>query len=150
MLRSIRLRALAREAAAFCSTLEREQAHPEDFWNWRASEAAQGGEAAIFLAFRQDQLVGMAGIRHIEDQTADIWGVYLDPEARGTGLGRALIQATLDWAQQNGHGRVTLECNQQLTAANRLYQKLGFQPDHRLSTLPDGRGMRGWVRLGPS
>jgi ribosomal protein S18 acetylase RimI-like enzyme len=76
------------------------------------------------------EIVGMAtlilyrvptGLRgYIED-------VVVDEKARGLGLGSALTQACLDHARRMGAPHVGLTSNPARQAANRLYQKMGFE-----------------------
>jgi ribosomal protein S18 acetylase RimI-like enzyme len=53
--------------------------------------------------------------------------LYVRESARGTGLGRALAQATLERARERGCRRVELDVWQSNEAAAELYRSLGFQ-----------------------
>ena len=62
------------------------------------------------------------GIRaHVED-------VVVDETMRGKGIGEALMWHALRMAQEAGADGVALTSNPKREAANRLYQRLGFQP----------------------
>lgn len=52
--------------------------------------------------------------------------VVVDERARGTGTGTALCQAAIDRARSAGARNVDLTSRPSRTAANRLYQRLGF------------------------
>jgi ribosomal protein S18 acetylase RimI-like enzyme len=54
--------------------------------------------------------------------------VVVDGEARGKGVGEALNQAALAEARRRGARNVDLTSRPAREAANRLYQRLGFQP----------------------
>ena len=48
-------------------------------------------------------------------------------DRQGNGIGRQLLETALDWARQQGFGRVTLEVRSDNAPAKRLYHRLGFQ-----------------------
>jgi ribosomal protein S18 acetylase RimI-like enzyme len=63
----------------------------------------------------------LTGVRaHIED-------VVVDEAARGHGIGAALTGAAIELARQRGARSVELTSRPSRAAANRLYQRLGFQ-----------------------
>jgi ribosomal protein S18 acetylase RimI-like enzyme len=49
------------------------------------------------------------------------------PEAQGRGVGRALVEAAAAVARAAGKSRLTLGTRSEMTAARRLYDRLGFQ-----------------------
>ena len=53
--------------------------------------------------------------------------LYVTPAARRHGLGRQLVDALLDWAEDNDIRGVDLEAYQGNTPASVLYRSLGFQ-----------------------
>ncbi len=53
--------------------------------------------------------------------------LYVDPQARRLGVGRLLVEALLDWADENGISGVDLEAYQGNTPASILYRSVGFQ-----------------------
>jgi ribosomal protein S18 acetylase RimI-like enzyme len=58
----------------------------------------------------------------------DCWleDLFVRAEARGVGLGRALVQRALDRATERGCARVELDTNEDNHEAIRLYESLGF------------------------
>jgi len=54
--------------------------------------------------------------------------VVVDESARGLGVGEALNLAAIDEARQRGAKNVSLTSRSSREAANRLYQRLGFEP----------------------
>jgi ribosomal protein S18 acetylase RimI-like enzyme len=52
--------------------------------------------------------------------------LYVVPDRRGRGLGRALMQATLTLARERGADRVELGTSETDVAARALYESLGF------------------------
>ena len=80
---------------------------------------------------RESTLLGMAGFvretgpkrRHI----GNIWGVYVEPSARGTGIGRELLSAVVQRTRRLVDLRhVRLGVTADNTAAIALYESLGF------------------------
>jgi len=57
---------------------------------------------------------------------AIIEDVIVDEQARGQGIGEALVRHALQIARQAGAQGVALTSNPRREAANRLYQRLGF------------------------
>ena len=59
----------------------------------------------------------------------DCWleDLYVDADARGSGIGRALTQAVVDRAASRGCRRVELDVNSENPAALALYRSLGFE-----------------------
>lgn len=60
---------------------------------------------------------------HLECYVAEL---YVVPQRRGQGLGRALLIAALDHARERGADYVDLNTSETDTAARRLYESLGF------------------------
>jgi ribosomal protein S18 acetylase RimI-like enzyme len=64
--------------------------------------------------------------------------IFVEPEARGSGLGRALAEAALARARERGCARVELDVNEANAAALALYESLGFES---WSDPPGGRNL---------
>ena len=79
----------------------------------------------VFPAFRQtDALV-----------IGYIWGVYVLPSARGTGIGTALVNQCIQRLNARGCGRILLHAGQQ---ARPIYDRLGFTPTDELALSING------------
>lgn len=85
---------------------------------------------SFYLVAERDQaLLGGAGIfpsPGLPEGVCELVKMYLDPAARGLGLGRTLIQQCLDKAASLGYKKVYLETMPELRKAVSVYEKFGF------------------------
>lgn len=118
--------------------------HPEAFGTAPAEEAALSLEQFIgnYLspplrisigAFAGDRLDGVTSLLRWSPQKtrhkAMVTGMYVAPEARGTGLGRALMVALIEHARaEEGLTHLSLAVTVSNEAARGLYRSLGFVP----------------------
>ena|SRR5215204_1986424 len=63
----------------------------------------------------------------LPEGTCELVKMYLLPEARGIGLGSALIQKSIDYAREAGYNQVYLETMPELKQALKTYEKFGFK-----------------------
>ena len=126
----LRLSGLREAPSAFGSSAEEEAAYTLEFV---AARLAPDAPATVFGAFQDDALVGLCGLlRHTRPRfthKAEVWGVYVAPSARRTGLARKLMQHTMDHARTlEGLHQLHLGVNATNAAGQALYESLGFEP----------------------
>ena len=83
-----------------------------------------------YVAVINDVLVGGAGIfptENLPDGTCELVKLYLHKDARGTGLGKQLLNKAMDWAKEFGYQQVYLESMPELSKAVSIYENVGFQ-----------------------
>jgi putative acetyltransferase len=89
-----------------------------------------------YVALVDGKVVGGCGIfptDNLPDGTCELVKLYLAKEARGTGLGKQLMEISLSWAKENGYTQVYLESMPELAKAVSIYEKVGFKAlDHPL------------------
>jgi ribosomal protein S18 acetylase RimI-like enzyme len=86
--------------------------------------------ACTLLVARDPEIVGMLTLVVFPTPTgvhAWIEDVVVDAGARGRGIGEALTRAGLEQARRQGAHEVNLTSRPSREAANRLYQRIGFQ-----------------------
>ncbi len=80
-----------------------------------------------FIAEPYGAIVGSAFVVRSTDEIAKLRLVYVEPSMRGTGLGRSLVDAAMQFARDAGYTRMTLWTNDVLVPARRLYERLAFE-----------------------
>jgi len=80
----------------------------------------------LFLA--GDAPVGCIALRPLDEPgIGEVKRLYVRPAARGTGLGRALVETVLSHARAIGYGELRLDTADWMGDAVRLYARLGFR-----------------------
>ena len=83
----------------------------------------------ILLAEHDGTVVGCAMYYPLEMAgVTEIKRVFVDPDARGLGAGRALMRAAMTQARSAGYTRMVLDTMAPLTEAIVLYRAIGFAP----------------------
>ena len=89
-----------------------------------------------YVALVDGKVVGGCGIfptDNLPDGTCELVKLYLAKEARGTGLGKQLMEISLSWAKENRYTQVYLESMPELAKEVSIYEKVGFKAlDHPL------------------
>ena len=92
------------------------------------------GSADSFVvgAFEAGRMMGMAGFYRDKGlksrHKGRVWGVYVTPSKRGTGLGRRMLETLLDRGRGiHGVEQILLSVTATQTAAIALYRSLGFE-----------------------
>ncbi|HLT68944.1 MAG TPA: GNAT family N-acetyltransferase [Acidimicrobiales bacterium] len=80
-----------------------------------------------------------------EPDAAGIRMLAVAPHARGRGVGEALTRACIDRARAGGRRQIVLHSTDRMTAAHRLYTRLGFERDPGIDWEPEpGLWLRGF------
>ena len=80
------------------------------------------------LAYRDGLAVGCAGLKRIDERTAEIKRIYVTPGARGTGVARALLTGLERAAQRGGYQVVRLDTGAKQQASVALFRSSGYEP----------------------
>ena len=84
----------------------------------------------VWLAYHGDRLIGSSALVERDGETGlrgQLRWIAVRKTYRGLGLGRELVQLTLDHARDIGCSEVFLETTQGLDASKVLYERLGFE-----------------------
>ena len=132
--RDIRLQALRDAPDAFGSTFAEQRKLGEAHWRQRA---AGGG---LFLAWVPEvsaaEPAGMAGGYQEVPGTVELISMFVRPQARGRGVGEALIDAVIGWAREQDATCVHLWVTETNKPARLLYERRGFSLTAERQPLP--------------
>lgn len=106
-------------------------------WDWtfeglvadiagRFVQGFQPQRERCWVAEQDGSLIGAVFVVQADGHTAQLRMLYVEPAARGLGLGRRLVDECIRFAQSAGYRRMVLWTNDVLTAARRIYEATGF------------------------
>lgn len=93
-----------------------------------------------FVSYRDgDTVLGVAALKELDATYAEVKSMHTAAEARGRGVGRALLSHLLGIARERGYLRVSLETGTTpgFTAARALYESAGFTPTGPFAGYPE-------------
>lgn len=92
------------------------------------AEAPDSPPKALWIAERNQTIVGSVFVIPAagHEATAQLRMLYVEPEARGQGLGRVLVDQVVSFSREHGYRRVRLWTQSVLESARRIYAGAGF------------------------
>jgi ribosomal protein S18 acetylase RimI-like enzyme len=128
--RALRLKALREHPEAFGADYALNRARPIEYWVGMMAQAQTDNTRATFVAEHEGKLAGMMVIVRGDSpktaHNANIYSVYVDPSARGHGLGDGLMRACLEWAERQAVRLLKLSVVASNASALKLYLRHGF------------------------
>ena len=83
-------------------------------------------DGALVLVYKDGEAIGCAGVRRIDETTAELKRMFVRPEFRKNGVGRRLLFYCLDVASALGYQKIRLDTLESMKAAQQLYRSAGF------------------------
>ncbi len=80
----------------------------------------------FFVARRDERALGCGGYMLLPEKAAEIKRLFVDPAARGQGVGRGIIRVVEESATQEGVRTLLLETGSKSFEALHLYKSMGF------------------------
>jgi predicted N-acetyltransferase YhbS len=108
------------------------QTHEEVAAEWREDE--DNDKYELFVAEREGRIVGHILLYsrppdlRVPENAIDLSQASTEPEARGTGVGRALTAHVIRWAHEHGYPVMTTDWRMTNLWASRFWPKRGFRP----------------------
>lgn len=80
-----------------------------------------------WIAEKDGRVVGSVFVVRLDDSTAKLRLLYVEPDARGLGIGRRLVQECMHYARDVGYRKMVLWTNSVLVGARKIYEQEGFE-----------------------
>lgn len=95
----------------------------------------------LFLASANGKEVGCVAVRKLDADSCEMKRLYVQPQHRGTGLGRRMAEVAIASAAELGYVRMMLDTLPAMAEAQSLYASLGFEEiaDYYPNPLPGVR-----------
>jgi GNAT superfamily N-acetyltransferase len=139
LFRSLRLAALQDSPDAFGETWESARASD---WSARTASGAACTDRGVFVALAGEEAVGMVFVRSgTPPAPAFLGGMWVHPQFRRHGVGRALVLRGLAFLRALGQHRVSLWVTEGHSDVLRFYRALGFHESGASASLRAGSSL---------
>jgi GNAT superfamily N-acetyltransferase len=102
-------------------------------------ESTSDGDGRAWVVTSDGDPAGCVLLYGLSDSLAEFKRLWVMPGARGSGLGRALVEQTVETARREGYETLGLTTPPWATEAHALYESLGFErtPPYPETKLPE-------------
>lgn len=93
----------------------------------------------LLVIQEDDRSLACGGLRDLGDNVCELKRIYVEPNARGRGLGKLMSERLMEEGRLLGYDTVRLDTLKRLETAIQLYEKLGFRriPAYNHNPEPD-------------
>ncbi|WP_028980815.1 GNAT family N-acetyltransferase [Sporocytophaga myxococcoides] len=85
-------------------------------------------DGGLWLAFDNNKPVGCVALKKQDSKYSEMKRLYVKPEYHGNGIGKKLIEATIQKSRELGYEFVRLDVLPKSEIAIAIYKSLGFSP----------------------
>ncbi len=97
------------------------------------AETYQGPADTFLVAEEDNRVIGTCGVKADAPRTAILRRLFVDPEYRGKGVGRSLLNEALAFCKKKGFREVIIRTSTGMRQAIQLCNSMGFQQDGKWS-----------------
>lgn len=117
--------------------------------NWLERIERPRRETRVWVIERDERVIGFASTGLCRDsdlppRTAELYAIYLDPDAFSTGAGRELLAHAVDDLRERGYPRAALWVLEENERARRFYEVAGWEWDGTVKGGGGSAGSDGW------
>ena len=84
-------------------------------------------DGVFLVGYDGDRVVAIGGVRRLGDRLGEIKRMYVVPDARSRGVGRALLAALEDASRELGYDRVRLDAGPAQQHSKSLFRRTGYR-----------------------
>jgi GNAT superfamily N-acetyltransferase len=81
----------------------------------------------LMLSFVDNNACGIGCLKSISEEIGEVKRMYVNPDFRRIGAGRAILKSLIDAARETGYKKVRLDSPKFMEAAHSLYRSFGFK-----------------------
>lgn len=133
--RDVRLRALSESPDAFVATAKKEEDYTEKFWRERMTRSRR------LLAERNGDVLGVTSLKVFEsdeERIGELFGLWVAPDFRGSGVARRLLEAAAGQARQDNLNHLIYWVGTDNGRAVAFASSFGFRPTDSRRPMPLG------------
>ena len=110
---------------------------PAEYRHHMTVEQMAQPDTTLFVARdAQGSPLGMGALRRHAGRVGEVKRMFVKPQARGLGLGGAILSRIEDLARHEGCGELVLETGTNFDAARRVYERGAFRPSDPVLDYP--------------
>lgn len=102
--------------------------HPDDNHFRLEPDEVEGVRGVFFIARLGGRAVGCGAVRMLDGARAEVKRMYVRPDSRGRGVGRAILERLASEAAARHARELVLEMGDNQPGARVLYDSFGFTP----------------------
>lgn len=144
LFKALRLRALADSPDAFAHSRADAQSQLEAHWVRLTDSVTPPSRQVMYIAEEDERPVGLVFglVEKDNPRVARLGGMWVDPVCRGRGMGRAVTQAVISWAREQGFARLDLWVTEGNESAVTLHERTGFRDTDARDRLPSNPALQ--------